>query len=111
MQQINFAEIGTRIVEIRRSRGISQEALASLAGISRTYLSNIESGRNVPGIDVLVSIASSLDVDLGALLSINGQVLSLLNDCSNQERIVLTENLRSLKETLRENGLTRPEKK
>ena len=39
---------GLRMREIRKDRGISQEKLADLAGLHRTYVSSVERGqRNV----------------------------------------------------------------
>jgi transcriptional regulator with XRE-family HTH domain len=43
--QVRFGE---RLREIRRKKGVSQEALAELAGLHRTYVSSIERGeRNI----------------------------------------------------------------
>ena len=40
------ADLGRAIAEIRRSAGMTQEQLAESSGLTRTYLSHLESGRS-----------------------------------------------------------------
>ena len=48
--QVRF---GARLRRIRRKKGISQEKLADLAGLHRTYVSSIERGeRNVSLVNI-----------------------------------------------------------
>ena len=57
--------IGQKIRLIREKLKLSQEAVARSAGISTTYLSNIECGKNTNvGIETLGAIATSLQTDL-----------------------------------------------
>ena len=51
----------------REHRGLTQQELANLAGISKPYLSQIETGKRQGTIDTLSAIARSLDVPLDAL--------------------------------------------
>ena len=53
---------------LRRDRALSQEACADLAGIHRTYLSDIERGARNPTITVVDRIARCLKVPIGELL-------------------------------------------
>ena len=41
--------LGTRIARMRTALGMTQQELASRVAISREALSNLESGRSVPG--------------------------------------------------------------
>lgn len=54
--------VGRRIAESRRSRGLSQAALAAAASIDRTALSKIETGRRGVGSTELVRIAAALEL-------------------------------------------------
>jgi transcriptional regulator with XRE-family HTH domain len=46
-------QFGKRLREIRLSKGISQEDLAGLAGLHRTYVSSIERGeRNISLVNI-----------------------------------------------------------
>lgn len=58
---------GQRIRELRRERGLSQEDLAELCGLDRTYISGIERGlRNVALRNIEV-LAQALGVSLSDL--------------------------------------------
>ena len=60
-------QFGTRLRDLRLQRELSQERLAELAGLHRTYLGGIERGeRNVSLIN-LVAIANALDLPLSTL--------------------------------------------
>ena len=56
-----------KMAEIRVSLGLSQGALAREAGISRSYLSEIESGEKTPRMAVARSLAMALGVELKTL--------------------------------------------
>lgn len=61
-------EVGRKIRNIRISKNITQKKLAELAGISNTYLSDIERMRTSPSIKTLRSIANSLDKNIKEFL-------------------------------------------
>ena len=56
--------VGRRIRSLRKTRGLSQEKLADLAGMSPKYLSRIETGRENPTLDLFLRLAQGLKVDL-----------------------------------------------
>ena len=53
---------GKRVRRIREQRGFSQEHLAELAGIHRTYMSSVERGQRNIGLDNIAALAKALDV-------------------------------------------------
>ena len=53
--------------EERARKGLTQEALAFNAGISRAYLSMLETGVYSPTLDCLLSLASGLGLSLSQL--------------------------------------------
>jgi transcriptional regulator with XRE-family HTH domain len=53
---------GERIRALRQNRGLSQERLADIAGIHRTYLSSLERGERNVGLDNVYAIAAALGV-------------------------------------------------
>jgi transcriptional regulator with XRE-family HTH domain len=59
--------LGDAIRSLRHERGVSQEDLASAAGIHTTYLSGIERGHRNPSWNVVVSLAAALDIETSAL--------------------------------------------
>ncbi|NLW49031.1 MAG: helix-turn-helix transcriptional regulator [Firmicutes bacterium] len=65
-----YKDIGRRIAFYRKSRGLSQEKLADLIGISKSYLSKIEapSSEKFCSLTTLFDIADGLEVDIVELL-------------------------------------------
>ncbi|MFZ2257026.1 MAG: helix-turn-helix transcriptional regulator [Clostridiaceae bacterium] len=59
-----MTEIGLKIKEIRVSKKISQRKLATLAGISNTYLSDIEVGRTNPSLKTMEKLAAALEIQI-----------------------------------------------
>ena len=64
----NSKVTGEVIRTLRRRRGISQEVLSGMAGISRSHLSMIETGEKSANVDTLWRIAGALDMKLSDLL-------------------------------------------
>jgi len=65
MNAKNF--IGKRIQELRKRQGLSQEQIAEKAEISSNYLSRIECGKENPTLDMLIKLASALNVEIWAM--------------------------------------------
>lgn len=63
MEQITLGK-DSPIKVIRKHKGMTQKDLAEAAGISRPYLTEIETGRKDGSIRALKSIAGALDVSL-----------------------------------------------
>lgn len=61
-------KLGEIIVKHRVSKAMSQEDLADLAQIHRTYVSQIERGLKHPTISVLLQIANALEIKLSELI-------------------------------------------
>ncbi|MBQ5668333.1 MAG: helix-turn-helix transcriptional regulator [Peptococcaceae bacterium] len=57
-------DVCTRITELREKRGYTVNKLANLAGISQSFLREIEMGMKKPGIDTLSYICDALNVSL-----------------------------------------------
>jgi len=64
---IKLKQLGKRIRLIRREQGVSQENLATDAGIERSYMGAIERGERNPSYDKLVSIAKALKISVSDL--------------------------------------------
>lgn len=56
-----------RLVEIRKSRNLTQKQLAAGVNISEVGLQNYENGRRKPAYDVLIALADFFDVSLDYL--------------------------------------------
>ena len=60
--------LGQGIRTFRKGRGWRQNVFAKKAGISQTYLSQIESGKRIPDTQVLVKIASEFNLPLAVFM-------------------------------------------
>ena len=60
--------LAKRIRELRKRRGLSQEAFADRAGLHRVAVGWIEQGRRVPSLLTLAKISRGLDISLSELL-------------------------------------------
>ncbi len=62
---MNFSQ---QIKKLRDSRGLTQEQMAKALGISRQAVSNWENDRNLPDIEMLISISTTFDISLDELI-------------------------------------------
>lgn len=62
-------QLGGRIRDVRKGLGISQEELAHLSGMHRTYVSSVERGERNISVLNLLSLAGVLGVDAGDLVT------------------------------------------
>jgi transcriptional regulator with XRE-family HTH domain len=56
--------LGSRVRELRKNAGLSQDQLSEQIGIDAKHLSRIELGKSYPYIETLEAIARVFDVDL-----------------------------------------------
>ena len=63
-------KISLKIKFEREKRGLSQEALALMAGISRSAIWKIESGKVSPTLETMEKIAMALDMDFASLIDV-----------------------------------------
>lgn len=68
--QTRRVEIGRRIREARRRRGLSQSEVSQVAGITQASLSNYETGKRELPLSTVMNLAAALDVPLGDLMEI-----------------------------------------
>lgn len=57
------------VPELRRKRGLSQEELARLAGVSRQTIISIEKGRYAPGLALAFTLAAIFDTSIESMFT------------------------------------------
>ena len=101
--------IGDRVRQARANKHMSQMDLAEAAGLSTSFISNVEMGRQSMNIRALISISNALGVstdwllrnETQAALQISSEELYReLQDCSPQEREALLKVVQSMKDVL-----------
>ena len=70
--------VGDRLRFFREQKQISTNKLANLAGISQSYVRDIEMGNKNPTIEVLFQLCKALDISLGDFFDDDNKVL--IND-------------------------------
>ena len=64
-------ELGARVRELRRNKGLRQTGLAELIGCSSEQISNIEKGKHAPGIWTIAAIALALGTTPDKLIGVD----------------------------------------
>lgn len=67
IKNIILQELGANIREIRESKDLSQENLAEISNLHRTYIGLIERGKKNPTAITLLRICSALEVPVSKL--------------------------------------------
>ena len=68
---LNYFEIGRNIATARKAARMSQSELASKTETEQGHISRIENGMKSPNLELIVSIANTLETSLDALLGVN----------------------------------------
>ncbi|EGR0581319.1 helix-turn-helix transcriptional regulator [Vibrio cholerae] len=69
MKDPRLVAFGERVRHIRKEKGLSQEALADLAGIDRSYMGHIELGDQNITLTKIYQISEALRVSVSDLIS------------------------------------------
>jgi transcriptional regulator with XRE-family HTH domain len=101
-------QLGRRIKDLRKKRGLTQEGLAEAASVDVKYLGNIERGRENPTIGTLEKLAKTLSVKLHQLFDFEHEVPGkkalqkgigqVLNQCDEKELQIILRLVRSVKD-------------
>lgn len=77
-----FIQLGIHIASYRKMRGMSQDDLADKAGVSRSFLSNIEAPKKVQpfSLDVFFRIADALQVTPMQLIDTSHLAETIINE-------------------------------
>lgn len=68
-QDPSLIALGEAIRRIRQAKGLTQERLALLSDVDRSYLGRVERGDNNAALLTLVRIASALEVTVAEIMS------------------------------------------
>ncbi len=77
--------IGENIAKARKRRGLTGQELAKGTGLTLSYLSRIENGKQSPGLGFLRKVSEYLEIDLATLLFSKEEKDTLKALCSSRE--------------------------
>lgn len=95
-------DVSKRIIQLRETRGFSTNKLANKAGISQSYLREIEMGKKNPTVEVLSYICDALDISLKFFFTTESEqthpfLQSALDKLDINEQIKLAEFINQIK--------------
>src|SRR5690242_12049332 len=88
--------LGKRLRELREQKDIPQEELATFAGLTRSSIANIESGKQRVFVHQLLQFAARLKVGVAELLSEREFAPEAVQEASRQDRTAFLERVKSL---------------
>ena len=106
MNTINFARIGRKIREIRISKNLTQEYVATIANVNVSHISNIENNRVKISLPTLVNVCNALDTTVDYILSdeyknsssvIEQEILREVHSCTAETQEQILKIIRVLK--------------
>ena len=68
MYECSLVAFGATVRDIRQNKHISQEQLAELSGLHRTYISDVELGKRNISFENMIKIAHALDTSLADII-------------------------------------------
>jgi len=79
MKKLDYSALGKRIKTERKKKGITQERLGELCGLSAAHIGHIERGTRIPSLETVHSVSCVLDVSIDRLLydSLDGKSVVL----------------------------------
>lgn len=101
-------KIGSRVKQARLAKHMTQMQLAEEAGISLSFLSNIENGRQSMNLRVLIAISEALNVSADWLIKdiphsasrIAEEIERELSSCTPKEREAILQLVQLMKKSL-----------
>lgn len=106
----SMCALGNAVREARKSKNLSQEALAERIGVCKRTIIDIEKNTGNPKFEILCMLVRELDLSLYQIfypevsrnLEITNMLLKELSACSDYEMRVILSVLKSLRYTLKE---------
>lgn len=71
---MEYKKLGANVRKYRKIAGLTQEELAEIIGCSNSHIGQIENGRGVPSLDMMVKIANALGVMIDQFVVLDGEL-------------------------------------
>ena len=94
-------DFSVRLKQVRMSRGLSQQTLGNMLGLSKQAIFNYESGANTPGHFTFIRLADELNVSLDFL---TGRSNVMDTEVRKDEAAPLVQNILGMIEKLSDEG-------
>lgn len=67
---IDSVQIGSKVQALRKTKKLTQEQLAEAVGVSWRTISNLETGKVIPKLELVCALANYFDIGVGKLLNV-----------------------------------------
>lgn len=105
--ELDFVAIGMNMKNIRKQRGITQEQLADMTGLSKVHISNMENAYTKVSLTAIVRIASVLKTSVDQILGrcdaprdYTVEIGEIMDGCDDSKARVMIETLRTMRSEL-----------
>lgn len=85
-----MTDFGTRLKDLRKSRGWSQKTLGDKLGMHKNVISYYELGRRLPDVEALVSMAHLFHVSVDYLLGEDSSLMQPVGGLSEAQRLIVS---------------------
>ena len=105
-----FVRLGNKLKNVRKTRGLTQEELSALSGVSTRHISKIEKGVMNPSYEILTQIAAALGMTPDYFFASDNDedenniqlLISLYKGCPKPYRKLLLSTKQTLSKEIRE---------
>lgn len=106
---VDYKLIGKRIQKIRKSRGMTQEAMAERLDVSIGYVSQVERGITKISLDLLGAISTVLECDIAVFITesaiksdgyLSSELIEEINKLDNKQKKYIYNIVKLTKEML-----------
>lgn len=83
--------IGTRLTELRKKRGLTQQAVANRAGVTKAVISSYERSLRIPSCNVLIKLADLYGTSTDYILGRTAESNPFFKGLSAEDIRIVTE--------------------
>ncbi|MCU6733598.1 helix-turn-helix domain-containing protein [Diplocloster agilis] len=106
--ELIYKQMAKNIKNLRVSKGLSQEKLAELVGVTPNYIYRLETGHKKMSLNCLLSILNALDISVDQIIpakstqedyelsEVQDQLLNIVKGCDENEIAFIMEHMKNL---------------
>ncbi len=99
--KIDYKKVGKRISKRRKELGLKQYEVCEMIDVNYKYLSNLETGRSAPSLELIMSLCDALQttpdyflIGTSAELHYDKDIASKITSLSDEHKYVINEMIR-----------------
>lgn len=101
--KIDYSEVGRRMAKRRKELGLKQYQVCEMIDVNYKYISNLETGRSAPSLEVLMDICKALKTTPNYLLvgtdaeTTTDSLSDKINNLDDRSRLILNDIIDAIK--------------